>query len=442
MRTSGTIESHASLWYFKVMSRKVKIESMAFGGYGVARVDGKVLFIPYAVTGDEVWVEVTEEKKRYSIGRLVRIVEPSPWRVEPPCPYFGLCGGCHWQHIRYAIQGELKKEVLKEIMGRLGGWQEIPPISVVPSADPFGYRARVQLKSGGGSLGFYQERSHRIIDIEGCPVSHPLINETIQTLRKEKTLFEEFGEIEINISPEEKKGILILPSYPRYRRMEERLKTFLQVDPIIKGFALKGKKKWLSFGNPHLNFALSLKNLKRKEPLRLRTSPESFFQVNLNQNQKLIDTVVAFSGGGENEKVLDLYAGVGNLTLPLAIHAGEVWGIEENRAAVEDAKFNAERNGIRNARFIEGKVEEVLKDWKTGRPDQMILDPPRAGCKKVVDQMVRLGPEKIVYVSCEPTTLSRDLRLFCERGYSLQKLCLIDMFPQTYHMEVVALLTH
>ncbi|MBS3906840.1 MAG: 23S rRNA (uracil(1939)-C(5))-methyltransferase RlmD [Syntrophaceae bacterium] len=425
------------------MSRKVKvkIESVAFGGYGVARVDGKVIFIPYTLAGDEAWVEITGEKKNYSLGRLKEILSSSPWRVDPPCSYFGLCGGCHWQQIRYDIQGELKKEILKEILKRLGGWREIPPISVLPSPDPFGYRARVQLKSGGGSLGFYQERSHRIIDIEGCPVSHPLINETIQTLRKEKTLFEEFGEIEINISPEEKRGILILPYHPRYRRTEERLKIFLQVNPIIKGFALKGKKKWLSFGNPHLNFALFLKNLKRKEPLRLRTSPESFFQVNLNQNQKLIDTVVEFSGGGENEKILDLYAGVGNLTLPLAIHAGEVWGIEENRAAVEDATFNAERNGIRNARFIEGKVEEVLKDWKRGRPDQMILDPPRAGCRKVVDQMVRLEPEKIVYVSCEPTTLSRDLRLFSKRGYHLQKLCLIDMFPQTYHMEVVGLLT-
>jgi len=420
---------------------QVPIESVAFKGYGVGRTHGKVVFVPYAVTGDYAWIEIVEEKKKYSMGRLIRVIEPSSWRVDPPCSYFGLCGGCHWQHIRYAIQGELKKGILTEIMGRLGGWREIPPISVLPSPDPFGYRARVQLKVGGGSLGFYQERSHRIIDIEGCLVSHPLINETIGALRKEKALFEEFGEIEINISPEEKRGILILPCHPRHRRTEERLKIFLQVNPIIKGFALKGKKKWLSFGNPHLNFALFLKYLKRKEPLRLRTSPESFSQVNLNQNQKLIDTVVEFSGGEENEKVLDLYAGVGNLTLPLAIHAGEVWGIEENRAAVEDATFNAERNGIRNARFIEGKVEEVLKDWKMGRPDQMILDPPRAGCKKVVDQIVRLGPEKIVYVSCEPTTLSRDLRLLCERGYSLQKLCLIDMFPQTYHMEVVALLT-
>jgi len=419
---------------------QVPIESVAFKGYGVGRTHGKVVFVPYSVTGDYAWIEIVEEKKKYSMGRLIQIIEPSPWRVDPPCSYFGLCGGCHWQHIRYAIQGELKKEILKEIMGRLGGWREIPSISVLPSPDPFGYRARVQLKVGGGSLGFYQERSHRIIDIEGCPVSHPLINETIQTLRKEKTLFEEFGEIEINISSEEKRGILILPYHPRHRRTEERLKTFLQADPIIKGFALKGKKKWLSFGNPHLNFALFLKNLKRKEPLRLRTSPESFFQVNLNQNQKLIDTVVEFSGGGENEKVLDLYAGVGNLTLPLAIQAGEVWGIEENRAAVEDATFNAERNGIRNVRFIEGKVEEVLKDWKRRRPDQMILDPPRAGCKKIVDLVVGLKPNKIVYVSCEPTTFARDLRLFTERGYLLERLRLIDMFPQTYHMEVVGLL--
>jgi 23S rRNA (uracil1939-C5)-methyltransferase len=211
--------------------------------------------------------------------------------------------------------------------------------------------------------------------------------------------------------------------------------------PILKGIALAKKGGWTLFGNPSLSFTVPFPEGGKGKNLSFRISPGSFSQVNLEQNEKLIQTVVEFSNAMKSERVLDLYAGVGNLTLPLAIHAGEVWGIEENRAAVEDATFNAEKNGIRNARFIEGEVEEVLKDWNKERPDQIILDPPRAGCKKVVDQMVRLEPEKIVYVSCEPTTFTRDLRLFTERGYSLEKLRLIDMFPQTYHMEVVGLLT-
>ena len=181
---------------------------------------------------------------------------------------------------------------------------------------------------------------------------------------------------------------------------------------------------------------------REKRDLKFRISPGSFFQVNLEQNQTLIQTVLQFSEVNEEEKVLDLYAGVGNLTLPLAMGAKEVLGIEENRTAIEDARFNAEKNGIRNCEFIHGKVEDVLKHWKRENPDLVVLDPPRTGCKTILDQVVRLKPKKIVYVSCEPTTFSRDLRLFSERGYSLQKLSLIDMFPQTYHMEVVGLLTH
>jgi 23S rRNA (uracil1939-C5)-methyltransferase len=420
---------------------KVKIESMAFGGYGVARVDGKVLFIPYAVTGDEVWVEVTEEKKRYAMGRLVRMVKPSPWRVHPPCPYFGGCGGCHWQHIDPSVQGEMKQTILSEILKRLGKLEKIPSIGVAPSSKPYGYRVRVQLKVRGKTIGYYQERSRRMVDISHCPISHPLINRIILILREQRDAFSNMEEIEINVSPEEEKGALLFHPHSYDQRFEHFAKQFLQSQPVLQGIAIAKKGGWTLFGNPSLSLTVSFREAERERTLSFRISPGTFSQVNLKQNQKLIDTVLEFSGMEEHEKVLDLYAGVGNLTLPVAIHAGEVWGVEENRWAVEDAKFNAERNGIRNARFIQGKVEEVLKDWKKERPDQIVLDPPRTGCKKVVDQIAGLEPKKIVYVSCEPTTLSRDLRLFYETGYSLRKLCLIDMFPQTYHMEVVGLLT-
>jgi 23S rRNA (uracil1939-C5)-methyltransferase len=183
-------------------------------------------------------------------------------------------------------------------------------------------------------------------------------------------------------------------------------------------------------------------NQQGDKTIELRTSPGSFFQVNLEQNQALIRTVLEFSGVNEAERVLDLYAGVGNFTLPLAVASQEAWGIEESRTAVEDARFNAEKNGIKNCRFVQGKVEDILDHWAGERPDLMILDPPRTGCKTVLDQVVRLKPKRIVYVSCEPTTFSRDLRLFSEREYGLRGLALIDMFPQSYHMEVVGLLTH
>jgi 23S rRNA (uracil1939-C5)-methyltransferase len=177
-----------------------------------------------------------------------------------------------------------------------------------------------------------------------------------------------------------------------------------------------------------------------KRELKFRISPGSFSQVNPEQNQRLVQTVLQFSKVDQEDRVIDLYAGAGNLTLSLAMEAREVLGIEENRMAFEDAQFNAERNGIKNGHFIRARAEEVLSDWKRETPHLIVLDPPRTGCKTILDQVVRLKPKKIVYVSCEPTTFARDLGLFSERGYSLQRLSLIDMFPQTYHMETVGLL--
>jgi 23S rRNA (uracil1939-C5)-methyltransferase len=420
---------------------QVKIESMAFKGYGVARIDGKVLFTPYSVTGDEAWIKIIEKKKNYSIGKLTQLIEPSPWRVNPPCPFFGQCGGCQWQHINDSIQTNFKEKILKEILKRLGGLKETPPITVAPLPHPYGYRARIQLKAKGGAMGYYQERSHRIVEIDHCPIAHPLVNQIILSLRKAPSSFFQMEEIEINVSPEEGKGVLILHPLSFHQGTKDFGKEFLQIHPILKGIAVVRKKGFILFGDPSLNFTISLNRWGEKSVLRLRSSPESFFQVNLEQNQTLIRTVLEFSEVNEDERVLDLYAGMGNFTLPLAIASKEVWGIEENPAAVEDARFNTERNGIKNCNFMQGRVEDILKHWGKERPDLIILDPPRMGCKAVLDQVVRLKPNKIVYTSCEPTTFARDLRLFSERGFHLQRLNLVDMFPQTYHMEVVGLLT-
>ncbi len=424
------------------MAKRTKIESMAFGGYGVARVNGKVLFIPYTVTGEEVCIEIAKEKRRFSLGKLVRVIKPSPWRIDPPCPQFGVCGGCQWQHIEPSVHGEMKRKILIESLKHLGKLDPIPHIEVAPAPKPYGYRIRVQLKTEERTIGYYREGSHKIVDISLCPIAHPLVNQIISILRNHQSHFSTMKEIEINVSPQEEKGVLLFHSNSIDQRFEYFAKQFLQGQPILKGIAISRKREWISIGNPSLAFKISTQeNENEKErDLLLRISPGSFFQVNFEQNEKLIQTVIEFSGAKKTERILDLYAGAGNLTLPLAIQAGEVWGIEENRTAIEDGRFNAEGNGIRNVHFIEGKVEKVLKDWKKGKPNQIILDPPREGCKKIIHHIVELAPEKIVYVSCEPTTFTRDLHLFTEKRYSLERLRLIDMFPQTYHMELVGLL--
>jgi 23S rRNA (uracil1939-C5)-methyltransferase len=246
-------------------------------------------------------------------------------------------------------------------------------------------------------------------------------------------------EIEINVSPMERRGALLFRPLVSDQRMEDLLRQFLQSHPILRGIAIAKKGSLGLFGDPHLNYTIPWGQGEEKRNLKFRISSGSFSQVNLEQNQRLIQTVLQFSEGNKGKKVFDLYAGAGNLTLPLALGAKEVFGIEENKMAIEDHRFNAERNGIKNVRLIRGKVEDVLKNL-TRKPDLIVLDPPRTGCKTILDQVARLKPQKIVYVSCEPTTFSRDLRLFSDRGYSLQRLSLIDMFPQTYHMEVIGLL--
>ena len=416
------------------------IESMAFQGYGVARIDGKVLFVPRSVTGDRAWIKITEEKKNYSIGEVIQIIEPSPWRTNPPCPFFDRCGGCQWQHINDSTQVILKKEILNEVLRRLGRLEDIPLFPAVPSPQPYGYRIRVQLKTKGKMIGYYKERSHQIVDIDHCPIAHPLVNEIILLLRKTSPFFFQMKEVEIDVSPEEGKGILILHPSSFNPKIKLSLNEFLQTHSILKGMAIVGKQGFITLGDPTLHFMVSLNQQGEENVLRLQTSPGSFFQVNLEQNQTLIRTVLEFSNVMEEEKILDLYSGVGNLSLPLALMAKEVWGIEENRTAVEDARLNAERNGMKRCHFIHGRVEDILKDWKRERPDLIVLDPPRTGCKRALDGVVRLAPRKIVYVSCEPTTFARDLWLFSENGYRLQRLALIDMFPQTYHMEAVGLL--
>jgi 23S rRNA (uracil1939-C5)-methyltransferase len=425
------------------MGRNVRatVGTMAFKGYGVARVEGRVVFLPYSVTGDEAWIEIVEEKQNYALGRLERLIVPSPWRVSPPCPYFGRCGGCHWQHIEGIKQAEIKRDIFQDILRRLGGVEEIPPVPIIPSPRPYGYRARVQLKVAGKALGFYQAGSHQIVEIDHCPISHPLINQILSILREEQRYLSSFKEIEIRVSPEEGKGVLILQSNFFQQRQHAFAGRLLHNHSVLKGIAITGRKGSLSFGDPFLTFSVFLDPKGEKRRLNLRASPGSFFQVNLEQNQALIDAVLQFGEVKGEERVLDLYAGIGNLTLPLAFRARDANGVEESKAAVEDARFNARENEINRCGFLSGRTEEVLRLWAKEKPDLAVLDPPRAGGKKIINGIAGLGSKRIVYVSCDPATLSRDLRLFAETGYLLERLSLIDMFPQTYHMEAVALLS-
>jgi 23S rRNA (uracil1939-C5)-methyltransferase len=417
---------------------QVTIESMAFKGYGVGRVGGKVIFVPYSIKGEKAWVESFEEKKDYTVGRLVDVIEPSRWRTDPPCPYFTRCGGCQWQHIAYSVHGEFKREILVQVLKRIGRLSEIPAIDVMPSRDPFGYRVRVQLKVRAGQMGYYRERSHALVDIRHCPISHVLINQIIASLRAQLPFMSAIDAVDIHVSPEEGKGILVLHPISLEDSKRLRLTEFLSSNPALKGVAAATRRGINGLGGLELTFSVRPDTGERR--LRFRASPLSFSQVNLAQNENLIRTVMEFCSLGSGTRALDLYSGIGNFTLPLATAAKEVIGIEENRAAVQDAVFNAEQNKIENCTFLQGRVEAVLKDRQGERSDVIVLDPPRSGCKAVLDPIVDRQPERILYVSCDPATFARDLYLLSEKGYVPRRLALIDMFPQSYHMEVVGAL--
>lgn len=411
---------------------------MAFKGYGVSRINGKVVFIPYSVSGDEAEIEIIEDRKNHSIGRIKRLISPSPNRVNPLCPYFGRCGGCHWQHIDYPFQQRLKMDILRDILKRIGGLKEIPSINIVPSPDLYGYRIRIQLKINNNFMGYYKKRSHEIIDIDHCPISHPLVNSIIQLFRERLSFLPQTEGFEIRASPYEGRGVGVFKLRSLGERWDDLFKN-LQKTPFIKGLLGICRGKTILWGDPNLNFKTDLTPYGRNINLSIRVSPQSFFQVNLKQNLRLINNVLELLEG--EKKALDLYSGVGNITLPLAMVVKEVIGVEENPFCIQDAILNSENNYIENCEWIKGRVDDILPSLKKRRFDLITLDPPRVGCRRVLEQVVRLEPKKIVYISCDPTTFSRDLGLIIKSNYRLNTLTLIDMFPQTYHMEIVGLLT-
>jgi 23S rRNA (uracil1939-C5)-methyltransferase len=311
---------------------------------------------------------------------------------------------------------------------------------VYPSPLAYGYRVRVQLKGNRGRIGYYEERSHRIIPIDHCPIAHPLINQIIRLLQESPSLFSSVNEIEVNVSPEEGRGILILHPFDSAPGMERDIADFLRRHSLLKGVAVVRKGRLDLLGETDLAFTVSFQKKGDPKEVRLRTSPQSFFQIHPEQNQKLIQTVIDYGALEQGERVLDLYAGIGNFTIPIASTTPDVTGIEESRTSVMDARNNARANRMEGCLFIRGRVEDVLKSGRAEKTDVILLDPPRSGCKEIVPYVVDLVPKRIVYVSCDPTTFSRDLGLFGKSGYTLERLTLIDLFPQTYHMEVVALL--
>jgi 23S rRNA (uracil1939-C5)-methyltransferase len=420
----------------------VEIEKIVYGGAGMGRIGGKVVFVPFTAPGDRVIAEISREKKNYFEAALRTIAKPSARRVRPFCPVFAVCGGCHLQHLNYADQISLKEANLRDSLHRLRGKGDFDILPTLCASQDRGYRVRAQLKAscaGGRTvLGFYGVRSHSVVAIEHCPLLAPLANEILRGLLSLTDRRKGSARIEgadILVSLDEEKGIVRLkragPGDPAF------LEELLQEVPCLKGARYQADGG-ASRGDLRLRFRLS--GEVAEEPLEMDIPADCFFQVNPFQNRALVRKVREWARLTGREKVLDLFCGAGNLTLPLARNAGEIWGVDFDPAAISAAAENARKNFLDHCTFLAAPAEagtaRILGETK--RVDLVVLDPPRAGAAGALEPIAGLRPQKILYVSCEPPTLARDLSRLGTLGYRVTRLQPLDMFPQTYHLEVIA----
>ena len=388
------------------------IGDVAFGGDGVAKVSDLVFFVPFTVDGDEAEVKITVIRKRYARGRLVRIVAPSRHRVPPVCPYYTCCGGCRMQHIAYDHQLELKRRQVEEIFKRIAGVSHPPVAPPIPSPRPFGWRGKAEFHLAGDCGGPHRTglmalASHELIEVERCAIVEESINGKYREFRKALRA----GEIR---DPGERQ--VIWSDEPG--------------EPPTEIFTGSGRPP----------------DVERVVRDRRLTVPErGFFQANIALVGELVEQVVGMCGLTGRETVIDAYGGAGLFSLFLGPRAGRLFGIEGDREAVRCAGINLRREGLLQAGFLHGDVADILRnEFASGRrtADVIVLDPPRDGCGEgVLEVVASLHPERIVYISCNPATQARDVRLLAGHGYGLRLLQPLDMFPQTAHIEVVALLT-
>jgi 23S rRNA (uracil1939-C5)-methyltransferase len=420
---------------------KVRIEKSVYGGSGLARADGKAIFVPFTLAGEEVEADIVSDKVGFSTAELCSVLEPSPARTQPPCPYFGKCGGCHYQHATYAAQVEIKLAILRESLER-ARIQDIPDVVPV-TADPLGYRNRIRLhiQETPFALCYKFRKSHANLPIESCPIAAPPLQRAIEILRREGPGlgFAPFlTEVELFTAPNEPALLLSLwtdrPASAAKPFLDKMSLQLRQILPEIQSIGLFATERNRTT-NRLLAHSGSESLIYPSTKHRYRVGLGSFFQV----NQFLIDPLVQLVTGGEQGAVAwDLYAGVGLFSLPLTAGFAEITAVESSPSAVRDLRENLRGTqhhiaAADTAAFLRQAVQQ-----RYPAPDLIVLDPPRAGLDRdVTTALGKIRPRKITYVSCDPSTLSRDLAALVESGYRLRNMHLLDLFPQTYHLESV-----
>ncbi len=401
----------------------LQLTTIAHGGAALGRHEGRVVFVPYALPGETVRVEITEDKGRYAFARLLEVLEPSPDRVAPRCPYFGPpgCGGCQWQHVAYEAQLRFKAQIVADQLARIGGIADPPVHPALPDSSGWAYRNYAQFHPASGrGLGFQAAESHDVVAVDECLLLHPLLSELYATLDLD---FPGLLRLSLRAGTATGDRMLIFET-------QDDLPPALESDLPVSCVLL------LSDGR-HANLIGSNYITEVVAGHAYRISAPSFFQVNTTQAAQLVRLVTEYLDLQGNETVLDAYCGVGLFTVHLAERAGLVISVELAPAAVTDLLENTAE--FDNVEVIEGPVEAVLPNLDVPL-NAAVVDPPRAGVDRfALDALVERRPARIVYVSCDPATLARDAKRLAAAGYCLVEVQPVDMFPQTYHIESVSL---
>jgi 23S rRNA (uracil1939-C5)-methyltransferase len=426
----------------------IKIKSIAFGGEGVGRVHNFVVFVPFAAPGDELEIAITELKKTYARGKILKIIKTSAWRKKPLCGYYESCGGCCYQHINYAQQLSLKKKQVEEAFQKIGKIPEPPVRDTIASPEIYHYRGKAQchaVKTGQViNLGFLDISGGRLVNIGRCEIMEETINAKIKKLREG----------------------LILQNHgyePQSKPWEHSAATREALNPPLRGIVQLANSDALRFRNWSFTNKKDARltlwsdlftqqtagkgQIKRVVKGREFLVPvDGFFQANLFLADALVEEVCRLAAASPINTLIDAYCGCGLFALFLSPYAGKIISIELNEKSIKFARANAEKQNVQNAEFIQGDVERVLPEILSAPGsiiDLIILDPPRIGCSiRVLESIGGIKPRRIIYVSCNPATQARDVKILAQYGYTLMSLLPLDMFPQTHHIEVIGLLEY
>ncbi len=380
----------------------LKIEKIVPRGFGLAFAEGLTVFVPLAVAGDSVRVKIDQIKKRTAFADIVEVLEASPNRIQPPCPHFGVCGGCDFQQMNYESQLRAKLDIIRDCLKRIGKI-DFDGLGIEPSPMEFEYRSRARWHADRDErvIGYYAADSHEIVNVATCPILVPQLEDTLISLQK-NTKWKDVmaGRTDIDASVAD--------------RGEVSIYSPDLVEPTVD----------ITYTHDGVEYAFSAR---------------SFFQGNQFMISKLVETAL---NGASGETALDLYCGVGLFALPMAKKFSHVIGVEENPEAVKFAKQNKARAGLSNVEFKRVRVREFLAGHQLDRTDFVLIDPPRAGADLgTIERIAEMRPKQIAYVSCEPSILARDLRILLDRGYRIDNITALDLFPQTHHVETVARLS-